>query len=200
MKLLGIGVDVVETARIERSLEKFGDRFLRRVFTEGEIAYCSPLPFPARHLAARFAAKELVSKAFGTGIGRQMGWRDIEVCRRESGEPFILLHGGARELAGRRGVTATFVSLSHSDHYSVANAVLVCGEADARRLKTIAAARPRHYFPHLRAVSSVVERLLHTQEVAGSNPAPRTTFFMHRLGTGRCGDVMEAAERRLSPP
>lgn len=127
MKVLGIGVDVVETARIERSLEKFGERFLHRVFTEGEIAYCAGLPFPARHYAARFAAKESVSKAFGTGIGGQIGWREIEVCRRESGEPFIVLHGGAEALARERGVSATFVSLSHSDHYSVANAVLVGG-------------------------------------------------------------------------
>ena len=131
MKVLGIGVDVVETARIERSLEKFGDRFLHRVFTEGEIAYCAPMPFSARHYAARFAAKESVSKAFGTGIGRHMGWRDIEVCRKESGEPFIVLHGGARELAEQLAVSDTFVSLSHSDHYSVANAVVICGDATA---------------------------------------------------------------------
>lgn len=130
MKVLGIGVDVVETARIERSLEKFGDRFLHRVFTEGEIAYCSSMPFPARHYAARFAAKESVSKAFGTGIGRQIGWREIEVRRKETGEPFILLHGGARELAERLEVIETLVSLSHSDHYAVANAIVLCaGEA-----------------------------------------------------------------------
>lgn len=128
MKVLGIGVDVVETARIENSLAKFGDRFLHRVFVEGEIAYCSAMPFAARHYAARFAAKEAVSKAFGTGIGKAMGWRDIEVRRKETGEPFIVLHGDARALADQLNVTETLVSLSHSDHYSVANAIVLCAE------------------------------------------------------------------------
>ena len=128
MKVLGIGVDVVETARIESSLARFGERFLHRVFVENEIAYCKSMPFPARHYAARFAAKEAVSKAFGTGIGGQVGWRDIEVRRKETGEPFIVLHGGARELAERLNVSETLVSLSHSDHYSVANAIVLCRE------------------------------------------------------------------------
>src|ERR671916_760313 len=79
MSVLGIGVDIVETQRIEHSLERFGERFLHRVFTAGEIAYCRSMKFPARHFAARFAAKEAVSKAFGTGIGKAMGWRDIDV-------------------------------------------------------------------------------------------------------------------------
>ncbi|MEA3188974.1 MAG: holo-[acyl-carrier protein] synthase [Chthoniobacter sp.] len=125
MNILGIGVDVVETARIEASLSKFGERFLKRVFTIGEIDYSSSMPFPARHFAARFAAKEAVSKAFGTGIGRQMGWRDIEVCRKETGEPFVVLHDSARDFAETLGVAPPLISLSHSDHYSVANAVLV---------------------------------------------------------------------------
>ena len=87
LRVLGIGVDIVETARIESSLARFGDRFLARVFTDAEREYCASMPFPARHYAARFAAKEAVSKAFGTGIGAQAGWRDIEVRRKESGEP-----------------------------------------------------------------------------------------------------------------
>ncbi len=73
MSVLGIGVDLVECARIDHSIERFGDRFLHRVFTEGEIAYSKSMKFPARHLAARFAAKEAVSKAFGTGIGKING-------------------------------------------------------------------------------------------------------------------------------
>jgi len=121
----GIGVDIVETARIAASLERFGDRFLKRVFTQAERDYCSAMPHPERHYAARFAAKEAVSKAFGTGIGTAMGWRDIEILRRESGAPYILLHGPAADLATRLGVTETLVSLSHTDHYAVANAVLV---------------------------------------------------------------------------
>jgi holo-[acyl-carrier protein] synthase len=128
-RVLGIGVDIVETTRIEASIGKFGDRFLQRVFTEGEREYCSAMPFPARHYAARFAAKEAVSKAFGTGIGRQLGWRDIEVKRKESGEPYILLHSAAAELAARLRVVASLISLSHSDHYAVANAVIIAKES-----------------------------------------------------------------------
>jgi holo-[acyl-carrier protein] synthase len=123
-RVLGIGVDVVETVRIESSLERFGDRFLQRVFTEAEIEYCTSMKFPARHFAARFAAKEAVSKAFGTGIGVTMGWKEIEVKRKATGEPFIQLHGAAREHAELLKVTEVFASLSHSDNYSVANAVV----------------------------------------------------------------------------
>jgi holo-[acyl-carrier protein] synthase len=128
MKVAGIGVDIVETVRIEMSLEKFGDRFLKRVFTECEIEYCQSMKYPARHLAARFAAKEAVSKAFGTGIGKSMGWKDIEVRRKASGEPFAVLHDGAREMANRIRVVEAMISLSHSDHYAVANAVLCSSE------------------------------------------------------------------------
>jgi len=127
VNVLGIGVDVVETARIESSLQRFGERFLHRVFLEDEVAYCNSMKYPARHLAARFAAKEAVSKAFGTGIGGSMGWRDIEVRRKTTGEPFAVLHGGALELSRERGVREVMISLSHTDHYSVANAVIVGG-------------------------------------------------------------------------
>src|SRR5207302_1819593 len=82
------------------------------------------MPHAARHYAARFAAKESVSKAFGTGIGKHMGWRDIEVCRKDSGEPFIVLHGAARDFAEKLNVADPLVSLSHSDNYSVANAIV----------------------------------------------------------------------------
>jgi holo-[acyl-carrier protein] synthase len=123
--VLGIGVDIVETARIQSSLDRFGDRFLRRVFTQGERDYCSSMPFPARHYAARFAAKEAVSKAFGTGIGSHIGWRDIEVMRKPTGEPYIQLHGPAADLAATLGVLHALVSLSHSDNYSVASTTLI---------------------------------------------------------------------------
>src|SRR5207253_5029130 len=125
MSVLGIGVDMVEVERIQHSLDRFGERFMKRVFTEGEIAYCVSMKFPARHYGARFAAKEAVSKAFGTGIGKQMGWRDIEVRRKLSGEPYAVLHGGAEELAKKLGVVEVLVSLSHTDNYSVANAVVM---------------------------------------------------------------------------
>jgi holo-[acyl-carrier protein] synthase len=124
MSILGIGVDLVECARIDHSLERFGDRFLHRVFTEGEIAYSQSMKFPARHLAARFAAKEAVSKAFGTGIGKAMGWRDIDVQKKESGEPFLVLAGHAAELAKERGVRSSLITLSHTDNHAVAMVVL----------------------------------------------------------------------------
>lgn len=124
MSVLGVGVDIVETQRIEHSLERFGERFLHRVFTEGEIAYCQSMKFPARHFAARFAAKEAVSKAFSTGIGSAMGWRDIDVHRQGSGQPYVVLAGGAQDLAARRGVSAVWISLSHTDQYAAATAVI----------------------------------------------------------------------------
>ena len=124
MSVLGIGVDLVECARIQRSIERFGDRFLHRVFTDGEIEYSMSMKFPARHLAARFAAKEAVSKAFGTGIGKAMGWRDIDVRKKESGEPFLVFSGPAKELAARRGVTSALITLSHTEHHAMASVVL----------------------------------------------------------------------------
>jgi len=120
MSVIGIGVDLVECARIEHSLERFGERFLRRVFTAGEIEYSQSMKYPARHLAARFAAKEAVSKAFGTGIGKSMGWKEIDVRRRETGEPYVVLEGGAKKLAEERKVTRMSISLSHTEHHAMA--------------------------------------------------------------------------------
>jgi len=120
VSVLGVGVDIVETERIERSLQRFGERFLHRVFTDGEIAYCQSMKYPARHFAARFAAKEAVSKAFGTGIGKAMGWRDIDVQKKPSGEPFVILDGSARSLADERNVRGVWISLSHTNHHAVA--------------------------------------------------------------------------------
>lgn len=131
MNILGIGVDIVETARVRDSLMRFGERFLQRVFLPDEVAYCQSMKFPERHLAARFAAKEAVAKAFGTGIGRQLGWRDIEICRRPSGEPYVKLHGKAIALAQSRSATGLFVTVSHCHDYAAANAILVGGDEPA---------------------------------------------------------------------
>jgi holo-[acyl-carrier protein] synthase len=124
MSVLSIGVDLVENVRIEHSLERFGERFLHRVFTEGEIAYSQSMKYPARHLAARFAAKEAVSKAFGTGIGKSMGWKDIDVHRKESGEPYVVLEGGAKKLAEERKVSKVSITLSHTEHHAMAVIVI----------------------------------------------------------------------------
>jgi holo-[acyl-carrier protein] synthase len=123
--ILGTGVDIVETARIQDSLDKFGERFLNRCFWPDEVAYCNGMKFPALHIAARFAAKEAISKAFGTGIGHQLGWKDMEIRKRESGEPYAVLYGKGAELASARGVTEVFVSLSHCKDYAAAQAVIV---------------------------------------------------------------------------
>jgi holo-[acyl-carrier protein] synthase len=124
MNVLGIGVDLVECERIQRSMDRFGDRFLHRVFTDGEIEYSMSMKFPARHLAARFAAKEAVSKAFGTGIGKAMGWKNIDVRKKPNGEPFLIFSGPAQELAAKRGVTSALGTLSHTEHHAMACIVL----------------------------------------------------------------------------
>ena len=132
INILGTGVDIVETARIRSSLDQFGERFMTRCFWPEEIAYCQSMKFPALHFAARFAAKEAISKAFGTGIGRQLGWKDMEIRRRETGEPYVVLHRKGEDLARARNVVGIFVSLSHCKEYAAAHAVIVGCSTDAR--------------------------------------------------------------------
>jgi holo-[acyl-carrier protein] synthase len=122
--ILGIGIDIIEVARIQASHEKFGDRFLNRILHANEIAYCLSHKFPAPFLAARFAAKEAISKAFGTGIGAQLGWHDMEVRRRDSGEPYVILHGGGQKLLQARGGRIVLISLSHTQQHATAVAIL----------------------------------------------------------------------------
>ena len=122
--ILGTGIDIIEVTRIAASYEKFGERFVNRILVADEIAYCLSHRQPAPFLAVRFAAKEAVSKAFGTGIGAQLGWQDIEIRRKESGEPFVVLHGKGEELFVARGATKLHVSLSHTQQYAAAMAIL----------------------------------------------------------------------------
>jgi holo-[acyl-carrier protein] synthase len=119
MQDISVGVDVIEISRVAATLGRFGDRFLERIYTPGEIAYCRGR---APQLAARFAAKEAVMKALGTGT-RGVGWRDVEVTRKRSGEPQIELHGRAARRADRLGIDRIAVSLSHSREYAVASVV-----------------------------------------------------------------------------
>src|SRR5204863_4211084 len=100
--ILGVGIDIIEVARVQSSYGQFGERFLNRILLPDEIAYCLSHKAPAPHLAARFAAKEAISKAFGTGIGAALGWQDMEVGRKPSGEPFVILHGAGRKLLEER--------------------------------------------------------------------------------------------------
>jgi holo-[acyl-carrier protein] synthase len=125
--IFGIGIDLVENARIADSIRRHGERFLQRVYQAAEVEYCRSMADPVPHFAVRFAAKEAVSKAFGTGFAGELRWKDIEVRRKASGEPFIVLHAAAGDLAKRLGITAVHLSLSHSQDYSVANALLVRG-------------------------------------------------------------------------
>src|ERR1043166_4926605 len=134
MSVIGIGVDVIECSRIQRSIERFGDRFLHRVFTDGEIEYSMSMKFPQRHLAARFAGKEAVAKAFGTGIGKAMGWRNIDIRKKGSGEPFLVFSGAAEALAAKRGITSALITLSHTEHHGMAVVVLE-GAAPSRAMK-----------------------------------------------------------------
>src|SRR6204780_5782451 len=116
--ILGVGIDIIEVARIQASYEKFGEGFLNRILPPGEIAYCLTHKNPAPFLAARFAAKEAISKAFGTGIGAQLGWKDMEVARRDSGEPYVILHGQGEALLKSRGGRIVLISLSHTEHHA----------------------------------------------------------------------------------
>ena len=122
--ILGIGIDIIEVARIASSYEKFGERFVSRVLLADEIAYCLSHKNPAPFLAVRFAAKEAISKAFGTGIGAQLGWQDMEIRRKKSGEPFVVLHGKGKKLFQSRRAKRLLVSLSHTANYAAATAVL----------------------------------------------------------------------------
>jgi holo-[acyl-carrier protein] synthase len=123
--VLGLGTDLVECRRIADLQARLAARFLDRVFLPGETAYALSQAFPERHLAARFAAKEAVAKAFKTGIGADLGWRDVEVIRDPAGAPGIRLHGAARSLAARRNVARILLSLSHTSDYACATALLL---------------------------------------------------------------------------
>jgi holo-[acyl-carrier protein] synthase len=122
--ILGTGIDIIEVARIASSYEKFGERFVNRILLPDEIAYCLAHKNPAPFLAVRFAAKEAISKAFGTGIGAQLSWQDMEIRRQASGEPFVVLHGKGNELFQARGAKQLLISLSHTANYAAAMAIL----------------------------------------------------------------------------
>ena len=122
--ILGSGIDIIEVRRVEAACEKFGDRFLRRILRPSELAYCLSHKSPGPFLAARFAGKEAISKAFGTGIGRQLGWQDMEICRKDSGEPYVVLHGKGETLLRERGGRMVHLSLSHTAKQAAAIAIL----------------------------------------------------------------------------
>jgi len=122
--ILGTGLDLIEIDRIAEAHHRFGERFLRRILRPEEMAYCLSYTRPAPYVAARFAAKEAVSKAFGTGIGAELGWHDIEIARRASGEPLVVLHGAGARLLATRGGQRLHLSLTHTATFAAAVAIL----------------------------------------------------------------------------
>jgi holo-[acyl-carrier protein] synthase len=122
--IVGTGIDLVEIARIRSSHQRYGQRFLDRIYTAGEQAYCLRKRNSAESLAARFAAKEAGAKALGTGISHGVSWLEIEVVRAPSGRPTIRFHGRAREFASRLGMARAALSLTHTDELAMANVIL----------------------------------------------------------------------------
>lgn len=122
--ILGTGIDIIEVGRIESAYAKFGERFINRILLPDEISYCLSHKAPGPFLAVRFAAKEAISKAFGTGIGAELGWQDMEIKRKESGEPFVVLHGPGQKLFEARQARLIRISLSHTQAHAAAVAIL----------------------------------------------------------------------------
>jgi holo-[acyl-carrier protein] synthase len=122
--LIGTGVDLIEVERIAHSIERFGERFLRRVYTDHEIAYCNRKRISAESFAARFAAKEAGAKALGTGISRGVTWNEFQVARNPGGRPVLELRGRAAELAKELGVRAISLSLTHTESLAMATVIM----------------------------------------------------------------------------
>lgn len=118
--VVGLGTDLIEIERVQQSLDRFGERFMQKIFTEGEIAYCQQKKQAAESFASRFAAKEATAKALGTGISRGIAWKEIEVRREAGGRPTLHLNGRAAERAAAMGVRHFHLSLTHSRQVAMA--------------------------------------------------------------------------------
>ena len=123
MNILGIGTDIVECPRIGKMIEQHGELFLRRVYTDREIRYCQARKHAIEHFAGRWAAKEAILKALGTGWSRGISWTDLEVRNDSSGRPKVLIRGGAKDVAIRQGISDMLISISHCRTYAVAYAL-----------------------------------------------------------------------------
>lgn len=121
--ILATGIDIVEVARIERSIDRLGRRFVDRIFTPAEAAYCEPRGARFVHFAGRFAAKEAAMKALGTGWGEGVAWREVEILPSAAGAPQLILHGVARERFDALGATRAHVSISHTATHAVAHVI-----------------------------------------------------------------------------
>jgi holo-[acyl-carrier protein] synthase len=125
--IIGSGIDLAEIKRIQQSIDRYGARFLDRVYTEAEQAYCQRKRNAAESFAARFAAKEAGAKALGTGISFGVSWREIEVVRQPGGRPTLKFHGRAAQIAAHLGVTRSALSLTHTTELAMASVVLEDG-------------------------------------------------------------------------
>ena len=121
--IIGLGIDATDIDRIADTIERYGERFLRRIFTDGEIAYAAPRRVPAIHFAGRFAAKEAAMKALGTGHSRGVLWRDVEVVRL-GGPPQLRFHGGAARRFAEMGGRSSLLTITHSDDLAIAQVML----------------------------------------------------------------------------
>ena len=159
MALAGIGVDMVEIARMEKVLAR-RPNFARRVFSEEERTYCDRTARPAQHYAARFAAREAVLKALGTGFSRGIGFADVSVTRNEAGQPQALLTGRAREVAEEQGLREVSLSISYTHDVAVANAVAVTDDVRPRpEVRPDPKEDLRRSFREARAVIDELERV-----------------------------------------
>jgi holo-[acyl-carrier protein] synthase len=120
----GIGIDLIEVRRIREAIEKYGDRFVKRIYTDVEIEYCSSKKAAALHYAGRFAAKEAAFKALERGWGGDISWKEIEVVNEPSGAPRLVCYGKALELMERKGIVRSYISISHIEEHATAVVVL----------------------------------------------------------------------------
>ncbi len=125
MQIKGVGVDLVEVGRFRRAVERWNERFLRRVFTQEELAYCLKRRDPIPHLAARFAAKEACLKALGTGLSMGVRWQELEVLRTPGGPPVLVLSGRSKAIGVAKGGSQVLLSLTHDGDYAFAQALLM---------------------------------------------------------------------------
>ncbi len=125
MHVLGLGTDITETERIAGMIQRHGDAFLNRIYTQAEIDYCRPKKNSAQHYAGRWAAKEAVMKCFGTGFVKGIHWTEIEVVSQSSGKPVVELSGSTAQFAERLGIEQVLLSISHCKLYATATAIAV---------------------------------------------------------------------------
>jgi holo-[acyl-carrier protein] synthase len=125
VNVLGIGTDIIECLRIAQMIQRHGEQFINRVYTPHEIQYCQARKQSTQHYAGRWAAKEAILKALGTGWRRGISWRDVEIRTEQSGKPYVVLRGGAREVCNELGIAEVLISISHCRSHATAYAVAV---------------------------------------------------------------------------